>query len=1069
MFHFFFSNNLNLKNQNQNQNKNKKIESYKNDTNKIKLFSNNISANNNTIVVRFYFQSKNNEDLLYKEKNSIQLYLFIQNKLEQSFVLDSNNVNTYYSTEDNQVRVYINYTDDNIKRIFINTCNNLFSNLKYFLEKEQGFYEIFETYYLQKITITNDNENDILSILENDVFFERKEDDTKIDDDTSDDIIYDYIIIGGGPGSILTAYKLAKNNLNKKILLLEANNKTLPDYNKKKYNDTSYWTDAQSDPDFKILLTDTDNKTISLGSGLGGGSLHFGLQYIDHYDLVNLNYSDWYNEFIELSNILSPQTYKYNSNNNNKLPTKAHFDLLSELSSNKNIITYNNKIYSNDLENKTRISYGLLLRDLNNITIRYNSKINKLNFENSKVKSCITFDNKKYFANTFILGAGAINTPAILLRSDINCGNQIYDHGAISLVYKKNDIVNKEEVYKNVKGYYKDEIDDISLPILSLEELIEMNKINKSKQLFIIKHSKLNSNEINRACSSVLPSFSVTLDKMDGIQYIYETNSNNIMIINSLYNNELTSELYDTYVNSYHTLFNQNNIKLVGLCGIKEIEKITIQNKIQDLGFDNNNIIPHLQTHDINHKWQTYYSYLPYLYDTLIVTHAQCKNLPKTGSINISTDNPEELIVNLNHLGSDKQKELTINYIYDAYTKNNESLEKLGYYYQGPKITNKYIEKNLNSIYHYHGTCAVGDVIDNNHKVLEKDNLYICDSSVLSDPWPGSTSVPSAVAGIITAKNIINTEQNNNNIFEWMNKSDNSQITIDTVTKAMNKWNSIINYNSDMFKIKINFVIKELEDNNVLGYAQIKKYYKIKSKEIKDFNNYNYYYDLQNYNLGEILPYEGEIVFNKNIWENMLSTKREDGMSHAYYIALHELGHVIGIGPLWVLNGAMLYDARSETFFYGGINGNREYKKCFPSLKLTYMPIENNGGPGTAEVHPEEGEEGDISVNDRFYNGVLHPGLDHELMTGFAETTNVPLPLSKVTVGLVEDLGYSVNYINADKFTINFNKSLTKTFNSKSNIKCTINYNNINNNKNNQIQNDNNNSFTFNKIEKFKK
>ena len=157
----------------------------------------------------------------------------------------------------------------------------------------------------------------------------------------------------------------------------------------------------------------------------------------------------------------------------------------------------------------------------------------------------------------------------------------------------------------------------------------------------------------------------------------------------------------------------------------------------------------------------------------------------------------------------------------------------------------------------------------------------------------------------------------------------------------------------------------------------------------------------------------------------------------------------------------MLYDARSETFFYGGINGNSEYKKCFPSLKLTYMPIENNGGPGTAEVHPEEGEEGDISVNDRFYNGVLHPGLDHELMTGFAETTNVPLPLSKVTVGLVEDLGYSVNYINADKFTINFNKSLTKTFNSKSNIKCTINYNNINNNKNNEIQNDNNNSFTF--------
>ena len=102
MFHFFFSNNLKLKN----KNKEKKVESYKTDTNKIKLFSNNITANTNTIVARFYFQSKNNEDLLYKEKNSIQLYLFIQNKLEQSFVLDSNNVNTYYSTEFDLRTVY---------------------------------------------------------------------------------------------------------------------------------------------------------------------------------------------------------------------------------------------------------------------------------------------------------------------------------------------------------------------------------------------------------------------------------------------------------------------------------------------------------------------------------------------------------------------------------------------------------------------------------------------------------------------------------------------------------------------------------------------------------------------------------------------------------------------------------------------------------------------------------------------------------------------------------------------------------------------------------------------------
>lgn len=82
------------------------------------------------------------------------------------------------------------------------------------------------------------------------------------------------------------------------------------------------------------------------------------------------------------------------------------------------------------------------------------------------------------------------------------------------------------------------------------------------------------------------------------------------------------------------------------------------------------------------------------------------------------------------------------------------------------------------------------------------------------------------------------------------------------------------------------------------------------------------------------------------------------------------------------------------------------------------MPIENNGGPGTQHVHPEEGHEEGISVNDRYFNGVLHPGLNEELMTGFAENTTVPLPLSKITLGLLEDLGFAVDYSKADEFKI---------------------------------------------------
>ena len=36
----------------------------------------------------------------------------------------------------------------------------------------------------------------------------------------------------------------------------------------------------------------------------------------------------------------------------------------------------------------------------------------------------------------------------------------------------------------------------------------------------------------------------------------------------------------------------------------------------------------------------------------------------------------------------------------------------------------------------------------------------------------------------------------------------------------------------------------------------------------------------------------------------------------------------------------------------------------------------------------------------------------------FAENTSVPLPLSKVTLGMLEDLGFGVDYSKADDFEI---------------------------------------------------
>ena len=62
------------------------------------------------------------------------------------------------------------------------------------------------------------------------------------------------------------------------------------------------------------------------------------------------------------------------------------------------------------------------------------------------------------------------------------------------------------------------------------------------------------------------------------------------------------------------------------------------------------------------------------------------------------------------------------------------------------------------------------------------------------------------------------------------------------------------------------------------------------------------------------------------------------------------------------------------------------------------MPLETSGGSGTAGVHWSEAVFG------------------NELMTGF--TSGVPDPLSILTIGAMQDLGYTVNYAAADPYSL---------------------------------------------------
>ena len=96
--------------------------------------------------------------------------------------------------------------------------------------------------------------------------------------------------------------------------------------------------------------------------------------------------------------------------------------------------------------------------------------------------------------------------------------------------------------------------------------------------------------------------------------------------------------------------------------------------------------------------------------------------------------------------------------------------------------------------------------------------------------------------------------------------------------------------------------------------------------------------------------------------------------------------------------------------------GNQhKYRNYNNNQTLIAIPIEDNGGGGTAYGHPEEG---DLTQANRYNDGKLHPGLDTELMTGYAEGTSNPDPLSKITIGFLDDIGFDVDYNRSDEYVI---------------------------------------------------
>ncbi len=137
-------------------------------------------------------------------------------------------------------------------------------------------------------------------------------------------------------------------------------------------------------------------------------------------------------------------------------------------------------------------------------------------------------------------------------------------------------------------------------------------------------------------------------------------------------------------------------------------------------------------------------------------------------------------------------------------------------------------------------------------------------------------------------------------------------------------------------------------------------------------------------------------------------------------VLVHEILHIFGfgVGEKW----DSLIKTRCST--YNGKNGVIQYKNLLRSRgydvsKINTLLLENNFGMGTANAHLEEGLDDSFQLESGVFDGVDHPSLVNELMSGFLDGQDV---ITTVTLGILEDLGIQVNY--ASKYVNNFSKYL---------------------------------------------
>ena len=130
-------------------------------------------------------------------------------------------------------------------------------------------------------------------------------------------------------------------------------------------------------------------------------------------------------------------------------------------------------------------------------------------------------------------------------------------------------------------------------------------------------------------------------------------------------------------------------------------------------------------------------------------------------------------------------------------------------------------------------------------------------------------------------------------------------------------------------------------------------------------------------------------------------------------VITHEMLHVLGIGSLWddgqpdfegdVPLNSLLQDPGTSNPRYTGAQARAACQAIGGSIACaSSVPVENTGGVGTQDAHWRE------------------TTFETEMLTGFAEFAP-GMPLSRITIGGLADLGYTVNNAAFDQYTVFLN------------------------------------------------